>query len=82
MFQRYWHFLVSLEGQKTVSKKRSETKPKNHHPKIEFFPIETLMEEIMPTFTEKHVFDSTEQSVDVATFGLSRLPAVWCKDQN
>ena len=82
MFQRYWHFLVSLEGQKTVSKKKSETKPKNHHPQMEFFPIETLMEEIKHTFTEKYVFDSREQSVDVATFRPSRLRTVWCKDQN
>ena len=49
---------------------------------MEFFPIEPLMEEIKPTFTEKYVFGSREQSVDVATFGLSRLSAVWCKDQN
>ena len=49
---------------------------------MEFFPIETLMEEMKPTFREKFVFDSREKSTDVATFGLSRLPAVWCKDQN
>ena len=49
---------------------------------MEIFPIGTLMEEVRPTFTEKYVFDSREKSVDVATLGLSRLPSVWCKDQN
>ena len=37
---------------------------------MEIFPIETLMEEIKPSFREKYVFDSEGKSTIVSTLGL------------
>ena len=82
MFQKFWQCLTSSKGQKTVSKKRSETKSKNHRPQMELFPIGTLMEEMKPTFRERYLFDSGGKSIIVSTLGLLWLPAVWYQDQN
>ena len=49
---------------------------------MELFPIETLMEEMRPTFREKDVFDSEGKTLIVTTLGLLWLPAVWYQDQN
>ena len=49
---------------------------------MELFPLETLMEEMKPTFRDKYVFDSEGKSLIVSTLGIFRLPAVWYQDQN
>ena len=49
---------------------------------MELFPIETLMEEMKPTFKEKYVFDSRGKSLIVSTLGLLWLPGFWYQDQN
>ena len=49
---------------------------------MELFPLETLMEEMKPTFSEKHVFDSEGKSLIVPTLRIFRLTAVWYQDQN
>ena len=49
---------------------------------MELFSIETLMEEMKPTFREKYVFDSRGKSLIVLTLGIFRLQAVWYQDEN
>ena len=49
---------------------------------MELFSIETLMEEMKPTFREKYVFDSRGKSLIVLSLGIFRLPAVWYQDEN
>ena len=49
---------------------------------MEIFPVETLMEEMKPSFKEKYVFDSRRKSIIVSTLGLLWLPAVWYQYQN
>ena len=69
-------------GRKTVSKMKLQTKLNKMSSASRENFLETLMEEMKPTFREKNVFDSRGKSLFVSTLGLLWLPDVWYQDQS